>query len=155
MKKIVSFSNLDNILKRIKSKRKVLVGGCFDLIHYGHFSFLINSKKQGDLLIIALESNEFIKKKKGKGPIHNQIQRAKILSGFSFVDLVILLPYLEKDKEYFSLVTKIKPQVIAVTKEDEQIENKKRQAEQVGAKVKTVVSLLKGLSSSCIYNLCH
>lgn len=155
MNKIVSFNNLDNILKRIKSKRKVLVGGCFDLIHYGHFSFLKNSKKQGDYLIIALESDEFIKKKKGKSPIHNQIQRAKILSGLTFVDLVILLPYLEKDKEYFCLVKKIKPLVIAVTKGDKQIENKKRQAKEVNAKVKIVVSLLKGLSSSCIYNLCH
>lgn len=36
-----------------KSYKVVLVGGCFDLLHYGHIQFLAKSKKQGNYLIVA------------------------------------------------------------------------------------------------------
>jgi cytidyltransferase-like protein len=47
-------------------------------MHYGHISFL-NAKKEEDVLVVALESDEFSKKKK-KVPVHNQSQRAEILA---------------------------------------------------------------------------
>nr|WP_236682642.1 adenylyltransferase/cytidyltransferase family protein [Rickettsia felis] len=42
----------------------VLVGGCFDLLHYGHIEFLRKAKKQGKYLIVALEPDETIIKYK-------------------------------------------------------------------------------------------
>jgi FAD synthetase len=151
--KIISLSKISSKLKSLKNKKLVLVGGCFDIFHYGHFQFLKKAKACGDFLIVALESDEFIRKNKKREPVHNQRQRAKILSSFDFVDLVILLPYFSKEKSYFDLVKKIKPKIIAVTKGDPKIENKKKQAAMVSAKVKEVVPLIKNFSSTKIYKM--
>ena len=61
--------------------KKVLVGGCFDLIHYGHIVFLKEARKQGDYLIVALESDDNVKKYKGENrPVHKQSERAEMSS---------------------------------------------------------------------------
>lgn len=151
--KIISFSKISSIIKFFKDKKTVLVGGCFDIFHYGHLKFLMKAKKEGDLLIVALESDEFIKRKKNRQPIHNQKQRAEILSSIIFVDLIILLPYLSSDDDYFNLVRKIKPKVIAVTAGDPQIKNKKRQAKIIKSKVKIVTPFIKNFSSTKIHKL--
>ena len=46
--------------KPYSEKKTVLVGGCFDILHIGHVRFLQAAKKQGDILIVVLESDEFI-----------------------------------------------------------------------------------------------
>lgn len=117
-----------------KQKRVVLVGGCFDLIHYGHISFLQEAKKHGDHLIVALESDENVRRRKGDlRPIHSQEQRAKMLRALVFIDEVLILPHMQTDKDYFDLVRRIKPEVIAVTQGDPYIEKKQRQAKEIGA----------------------
>src|SRR5512141_2071319 len=100
MKKIVSFSELKGILPLISKKYKVVAGGCFDILHYGHFTFLSNAKKEGDCLIVILESDKFIKKHKNRQPIHSQFQRAEILAALEFVDLVVKIPLFASDREY-------------------------------------------------------
>ena len=149
--KIISFAKISSVSNFLKEKRIVLVGGCFDIFHYGHFQFLKKAKKQGDILIIALESDQFIKKRKKRMPFHNQKQRAKILSSLNFVDLVILLPYFSSDDDYFKLVNEIKPKVIAITAGDLQRQNKAKQAKMVGGKVVVVTPLIKNFSSTRIY----
>ncbi len=128
--------------------KKVLVGGCFDLLHFGHFTFLKKAAAAGDKLIIALEPDEFIKKKKKRKPIHNQQQRAEILKSLRFVDEVILLPFFKKDDDYFQLIEKIRPDIVAVTAGDPHIKNKIEQAKKIGATVKVVTPLLKGYSTN-------
>ena len=94
----------------------VLVGGCFDILHYGHISFLEKAKSLGDCLIVALESDENVKKLKGPGrPIHTQKQRAGMLKELKCVDEVILLPPIP---DYERLVQKIEPDIIAITQGD-------------------------------------
>jgi len=114
--------------------KKVLVGGCFDFIHYGHISFLKQAKAQGDYLIVALESDENVRRMKGASrPIHSQQQRKEMLEALKVVDEVLLLPPMTTDQEYFDLVRNIQPHVIAVTEGDPIIEKKKQQAREVGA----------------------
>ena len=133
-----------------ENKKTVLVGGCFDLIHFGHLKFLEKAKEQGDFLIVALESDEFIKKHKKKLPVHRQSERAEILSNLNMIDLIILLPLFKTNNDYFDLVKKISPHIIAVTVGDQQLENKKKQALEVGAEVKEVVTNLKNFSTKNI-----
>lgn len=134
--------------------KKVLVGGCFDIIHYGHVRFLTEAKKQGDYLIVALESDENVRKYKGENrPIHSQTERAEMLRSLRVVDEVLLLPPLTGDANYFELVERIKPDVIAVTQHDPQLKNKKKQAKEVGAKVITVTPRLEPHSSSRLVSL--
>lgn len=116
--------------------KKVLTGGCFDLIHFGHISFLKQAKSRGDYLIVALESDENVKRMKGElRPIHNQAQRKEMLESLSFVDEVISLPTTHGDRDYFDFVTKVKPDVIAVTQGDPVLDKKQKQADLVGAKL--------------------
>ncbi len=150
MKKIIAFEDIGAILPLITKKNKVLVGGCFDVFHYGHLTFLKNAKREGDFLIVALESDEFIKKHKKRDPIHNQNQRAEILSANIFVDMVVVLPLLKSNEEYFHLVKLIKPSVIATTEGDPQLDNKKRQAQTVSGQVKVVTRQLPHFASSRI-----
>jgi rfaE bifunctional protein nucleotidyltransferase chain/domain len=147
--KIISYNKI-NSLSIDRKKRLVLVGGCFDLFHFGHLQFLKRAKKAGDFLIVALESDEFIKKKKKRYPFHEQKERAEILASLSMVDLVVLLPYFSSKIYYEQLVKKLKPDILAVSQGDPQFENKKEQIKKVGGKIRIVNSIIKKFSSSNI-----
>lgn len=139
--KQLSFSN---------NKKVVLIGGCFDVLHYGHINFLKNANAAGDLLIVALESDELISLSKKRLPIHTQAQRATNLAAIRYVDYIILLPRLNGFKDYNQLVQDIRPNVIAVTADDPQIQNKKMQASYAGAELKVVIDRIEKFSTSKI-----
>lgn len=121
-------------------KKIVLVGGVFDVIHYGHLEFLEKARGTGKYLVVALESDAYIKEHKHRSPLHTQEQRAHNLMHLDLVDEVVLLPPMEGNKDYLSLVEMIQPQVIAVTEGDPHLVEKEKQAAAVGAEVVTVVS---------------
>lgn len=133
-----------------KPKRIVLVGGCFDVMHYGHLQYLKNAKKQGDVLVVALENDSFILAHKGRSPFHSQKQRAEMLLSLTCVDYVILLPTMRADETYRALVDCVSPNVIAVTAGDPQSDKKAAYAKAVGAQFKIVNRIIEGLSSSTI-----
>ncbi len=131
-------------------KKVVLIGGCFDLLHYGHFEYLRKAKSEGEYLIVALEPDKSIINYKNRQPFHNQKQRAANLSSIRFVDHVLMLPELKGYDDYRQLVIDTCPNIIAITQGDPQLANIKKQAAEVGAEVKEVVNLLDGMSSSAI-----
>lgn len=142
MGKIISVPKIKKLVATLKnqSKKIVLAGGCFDILHIGHIIFLENAKKSGDTLILLLESDAAIKNLKGeKRPINSQENRAKILSALEPVDFIINLDRPFKTADYGNLVAEIKPNIIAVTSGDSNLENKKQQAKTVGGKVKVVL----------------
>ncbi len=132
-------------------EKLVLVGGCFDVLHPGHIVFLEKAKKAGDYLIILLESDEKVRLLKGAGrPVHTQKDRAQVLSALSFVDSVVMLPYMKKEAEYDDLIAKIKPDIIAATKGDKNALYHQRSAKLVGAKFKFVTGIVGNHSTSRI-----
>jgi FAD synthetase len=138
---------------KTKSNGVVLVGGVFDILHYGHIQFLKKAKAFGNYLIVALESDKNVKRLKGKKrPIHNQNQRREMLESLHFVDRVIILKDKMKDEDYQKLVKILSPRVIAVTKGDPIIEKKRRQAEEIGAEL-IEISKIKSSSTSQIARL--
>lgn len=131
--------------------KTVLVGGCFDLLHKGHITFLKKAKEEGEKLIVLLESDEKIRKLKGKDrPIQTQKVRAEALKELGFVDEVINLPFMESEKEYDELIKKIKPDIIAVTKGYPGIAHHKRTAGLIGAELRVVSKLIKNYSTTRI-----
>lgn len=151
MTKIVESSDAIVLSKNLHDQGRyiVLVGGCFDIIHLGHITFLEAAKKQGDILFVLLESDASVRKYKGETrPIHPQIVRAKILQALSAVDYVIILPPLSGNHEYDDLVLKLKPDIIATTKGDLQKEHKLRQAEGLGIQLVEVVDYIPNQSST-------
>ena len=151
MSRIIEINQLD----QLKDKEEiVLVGGCFDILHLGHLTFLEKAKNLGKNLVILLESDENIKKLKGENrPINGQNNRAKMLIKLKMVDWVVMLPTIKDESEYTNLVKKIKPKIIAVSGQDEKINNKKQQAELVGAKLIEVTKRLKKYSTSRIISI--
>lgn len=156
MTKIISIKQLSKTIKLLKSQNKktVLAGGCFDILHLGHITFLEKARSKGDYLILLLESDQKIKQQKGNDrPINDQKTRAKILSLIQVVDLIIMLPLLDADSDYDQLITKLSPDIIAITKDDPQLLHKKRQAKLTNAKLIEVVARIKNQSTSRLAKL--
>ena len=87
--------NTDNLILKVsqwkKNKMKVsFTNGCFDILHLGHLEILTKSKEFGDRLIVAVNSDESVRKLKGdKRPVNDFQTRSHILASFSFVDYVV------------------------------------------------------------------
>lgn len=116
--------------------KKVLVGGCFDFIHFGHISFLTQAKALGEHLVVALESDENVKRAKGNTrPLHTQQQRKIMLEALRVVDEIIALPPMNSDEAYAELIKHIHPSIIAITQGDPMKEKKQHHAHAIGASV--------------------
>jgi rfaE bifunctional protein nucleotidyltransferase chain/domain len=88
----------------------VLANGCFDLIHVGHIRYLKESKKKGDILVVALNSDSSVRRLKGLGrPILLEQERAEIISSFYFVDYVTFF----SEKQVDGVLLALKPHVHA------------------------------------------
>jgi len=155
-KKIVTVGQARERAKALHSENKsiVLAGGCFDILHIGHITFLESARSAGDALFIILEADESIKKLKGEDrPINNQEDRAKILAALEAIDQVVLLrPHL-KDHDYDELIAQLKPAIIATTEGDINRHRKARQASLVGAKIINVTNVISDQSTTRLIRL--
>lgn len=150
IKNNVIIEKYDSTIKSSDNNKKVvLVGGCFDILHYGHIEFLKKAKAAGDFLVVALEPDERIQQKK-RTPVHNQQERAEILASLQFVDKVIMLPVFKGFNDYNQLVQNIHPNVIAVIKDDPQLSNKQKQANRIDAEIIVVTPRLEQFATSFI-----
>ena len=88
---IIPFESLSESISSLQEKHMVLVGGCFDLLHYGHISFLIEAKKQGDVLIVGINSDKSVREYKGPNrPINPEEARSGVVAALEVVDYVFL-----------------------------------------------------------------
>lgn len=91
--KIVDFSETRNLVSKWKSEGKsvIFTNGCFDVLHYGHVSYLAEASALGDKMIIGLNSDASVRRLKGETrPINGQMERATLLAALSFVDAVVV-----------------------------------------------------------------
>lgn len=94
---------------RAAGERIVFTNGCFDIIHAGHVGYLEEARKQGDRLIVAVNSDASIRKLKGAGrPINPLDRRMAVLAGLEAVDWVV--PFEEDTPE--RLLRRVKPEVL-------------------------------------------
>lgn len=108
-----NFSTLDKIkhsLLPLRSNQKVVfTNGCFDLLHIGHIRYLQNAKKQGDILVVALNSDDSVKKLKGpQRPVQSENDRAEILAALACVDHTFI--FTEDTPE--RVIKELKPDVL-------------------------------------------
>ena len=108
--KVVTNQNLSKALKDFDSNKIIgFTNGCFDLLHTGHISYLKTAKQRCDILIWGLNSDESIRKLKGKNrPIVELKDRVEILSSFPFIDKIVIFDEVTPIK----LIKRIKPNII-------------------------------------------
>lgn len=91
MKKIIKFNKLNELVSNFKKRdqRIVLTNGCFDILHVGHLQTLKLAKKEGDILIVGVNSDSSVKKIKGSSrPIISAHERAELIAALEVVDYV-------------------------------------------------------------------
>jgi D-beta-D-heptose 7-phosphate kinase/D-beta-D-heptose 1-phosphate adenosyltransferase len=89
--------------------RNVFTNGCFDVIHVAHIRLLEFAKKQGDHLIVGLNSDRSVKSLKGNGrPFFHQQDRKEFLESIRFVDEVIIFD----EETPYELIKKLRPDII-------------------------------------------
>jgi D-beta-D-heptose 7-phosphate kinase/D-beta-D-heptose 1-phosphate adenosyltransferase len=94
---------------RNNRQKIVFTNGCFDIIHAGHIHLLQKAKQQGDRLIVAVNTDDTVRRLKGEErPINNLGDRICVLKAISYVDAVI--PFSEPTP--LRLIQQIKPDVL-------------------------------------------
>jgi len=86
-------AELKKIVAQLQKQGKTVVftNGCFDLIHVGHVRCLRAAKQEGDMLIVALNDDESVRKfKRTSGPVAPEDERAEVVAAFEYVDYVTL-----------------------------------------------------------------
>ncbi len=152
---ILNTQELDKLLELKKANLKlVLVGGCFDVLHPAHIEFLKKARKEGDALIVLLESDKRIRELKGEGrPINSRNDRAAALSGLSVVDYVLCLPYLKTNHDYEILVKKLEPDIIAITRGNRVYDWEKEYVDKTGKRIVEVMDRKEDYSTTKIINI--
>jgi len=109
-KKIQTQNNLIKIVRKLKRQGKTIVtfSGSFDILHIGHIRSLNQAKKQGDVLIVLLNSDDSVKSYKGPDrPINSQKERADFLAALKCVDFVVIFNEINPKK----ILGRIKPDI--------------------------------------------
>lgn len=109
--KIKNITQIKRIIARLKVQGKTIVfaNGCFDLLHYGHIKYLEDSKKKGDILVVAVNSDASIRRIKGKKrPIVKEKDRLRVIAALGDVDYVVLF----KEDTPFKTIRSLKPDII-------------------------------------------
>ncbi|MEP3652826.1 MAG: D-glycero-beta-D-manno-heptose 1-phosphate adenylyltransferase, partial [Alloalcanivorax venustensis] len=88
---------------RAQGEKIVFTNGCFDIIHAGHVGYLDSARRLGDRLVLAVNSDDSIRRLKGPGrPINSLERRMAVLAALEAVDYVVAFdtdtpePLLEK-----------------------------------------------------------
>jgi len=150
-KKILTRSELLLQVNKWKLNSEVIVftNGCFDLIHPGHVTYLVQAADQGTKLIVALNTDNSVRKLKGNHrPIIDENGRALVMASFEFVDAVVLFD--EDTPE--NLISEIIPRILIKGKDYqiEEIAGHKTVIENGGQVI--TIELVPGYSTTAIEN---
>jgi glycerol-3-phosphate cytidylyltransferase len=107
---VIDREYLEEVIFEEKQQNKKIVStnGCFDILHVGHVRYLQESKKQGDILVVYLNSDASVKRLKGESrPLNNEADRAEVLAALACVDYVVIF---EEDTPC-NLIEIVKPDV--------------------------------------------
>ena len=108
--KIYPRNELASILQQSKVEGNVVVttNGCFDVLHLGHLRYLQAARQLGDVLVVALNSDNSVRQLKGENrPLVPEAERAEMLAGLECVNYVVLFPELTP----IALLSELKPSI--------------------------------------------
>jgi D-beta-D-heptose 7-phosphate kinase/D-beta-D-heptose 1-phosphate adenosyltransferase len=111
MKTLLTLEEFLEIRKQLKAEGKKLVftNGVFDIIHRGHIDYLNRAKALGDYLVVALNSDDSVRRLKGEGrPINKLEDRAFVIANLKAVDFVVSF----NEDTPFEIISAIIPDVL-------------------------------------------
>lgn len=111
MPKVVKLKQLRSRLAKARAlgKKIAFTNGCFDILHYGHVSYLEAAKKPNRVLVVGLNSDASVKKIKGpERPINHQEERAFVLAALACVDFVVIF----EEETPYELIKAIRPDIL-------------------------------------------
>ncbi|MBL7135363.1 MAG: D-glycero-beta-D-manno-heptose 1-phosphate adenylyltransferase [Candidatus Marinimicrobia bacterium] len=150
-KKMVNRAEVSIISNSLKhdGKKVVFTNGCFDILHVGHIELLGKAKSFGDVLIVALNSDDSVKHLKGnERPINSVKDRTRVLSAVESVDFIVIF---NEDTPY-ELLREVRPDILVKGGDYSLNEIVGRNiVESYGGKVE-VIPLLKGKSTTDVIN---
>jgi rfaE bifunctional protein nucleotidyltransferase chain/domain len=95
---------------RQRGSRIVLANGCFDVLHVGHVRYLQGARREGDVLVVAVNGDAAVRVLKGEGrPLMPAVERAELVAALAGVDYVIVFEELTVE----SVIRAIRPDVHA------------------------------------------
>lgn len=116
--KIEKLQDKKTLAKKIteikKAGRKVVLSsGSWDMLHVGHMRYLKAAKEKGDFLVVGVDSDKKIKKRKGPDrPVVPEGERLEMLSHLEFVDVLYLKLHTDKEGELIRIVS---PDILIVS----------------------------------------
>lgn len=136
-------------------QKLVLATGFFDLLHQEHLNFLHKAKAVGDILVVAIESDERARITKGEGrPVETQSVRCqKVVLHADYV--VALPPDFDHFEAYDSLMSAVRPEIYAVSSEPSHPKTKNFLVEKYGGKLAVVYTLNPQISTTKIIAANH
>jgi D-glycero-beta-D-manno-heptose 1-phosphate adenylyltransferase len=112
---IDSLATLGEFVEHLKGigLRVVLTSGSFDLVHLGHVKYLAKAKELGDVLIVGVDGDAKIRKRKGNDrPMVPEAERLEMLAHQRPVDLIFLK---DDDEERWALIKTARPDVLVLS----------------------------------------
>lgn len=109
-RKLVELEQLQEIIADLHraGQRVVFTNGCFDIIHPGHILHLQQARQQGDVLIVALNSDESARQLKGPDrPVFSQNERATVLAALEPVDYITIF----QTQRVTGIIKAVKPDI--------------------------------------------
>lgn len=95
--------------------RVVLTSGSFDLVHLGHVKYLAKAKELGDVLIVGVDGDAKIRRRKGEDrPMVPESERLEMLAHQRPVDLIYLKA---DDEERWALIKTVRPDVLVLSED--------------------------------------
>ena len=109
--KYKTLQTLSELCRKLQKdgKRVVLTNGCFDLLHVGHIRLFAASKKLGDVMVVAIDDDDSVRRLKGSNrPVISAAERVRILSALDSVDHVVVF----NTKELDTVIESIRPDIL-------------------------------------------
>jgi rfaE bifunctional protein nucleotidyltransferase chain/domain len=109
--RVCTLPDLIGIIERHRSRGEsvVFTNGCFDLLHVGHVRYLAQARREGDVLVVGLNSDRSVRGLKGPDrPVQTEADRAEILAALRPVDYVVIFD----EPTPIDLILALKPDVL-------------------------------------------
>jgi len=144
--KILERGELAAVCERLRAEGKTVVftNGAFDLMHAGHATYLEFARRQGDVLVVALNSDASVRRYKGeKRPIVDERSRARMMAALECVDYVT---WFDED-EPKELIGELQPDVLVKAEDWAHYVSGREIVEARGGKV-VLAPMVEGISTT-------